>query len=94
MLDLLEEKGILRKSTILYSHSATPGAWAFWTKRAYGMVGGYPQYLRIKPWQMKDARLDHKGAYVCGDSVYPGQGIAGVCLSGIIAVHKLLQDHF
>ncbi len=94
ILNILEEKGIIYKSTILYSQSATPGAWTFWTKRAYGMVGGYPQYLHIKPWQMKDARLDHKGAYVCGDTVYPGQGIVGVCLSGIIAARKLLQDHF
>jgi phytoene dehydrogenase-like protein len=43
---------------------------------------------------MKDARLDHKGAYVCGDTVYPGQGIVGVCLSGIIAFRKLMQDHY
>lgn len=43
---------------------------------------------------MKDARLDHKGVYVCGDTVYPGQGIVGACLSGIIAAEKLWRDHF
>ncbi|MBB6610387.1 FAD-dependent oxidoreductase [Pontibacter sp. Tf4] len=79
---------------IVSHQSATPGAWQFWTKRAYGAVGGYPQYKHIKPWQMKDARLDHKGAYLCGDTVYPGQGIVGVCLSGIIAADKLWHDHF
>jgi len=93
VLEALAEKGLLSKNNIRYSLSATPGAWLFWTKRAYGAVGGYPQYRHLKPWQMKDARLDHKGAYLCGDTVYPGQGIVGVCLSGIIAAQKLIEDH-
>lgn len=94
ILDKMESLGMLNRADILYLDAATPGAWIFWTQRAYGMVGGYPQYRDIKPWQMKDARLDNKGAYVCGDTVYPGQGIVGVCLSGIIAANKLLRDHF
>ncbi|MCJ8166286.1 NAD(P)/FAD-dependent oxidoreductase [Pontibacter sp. E15-1] len=91
---VLEQWGILCREHIVQQQSATPGAWRFWTGRAYGAVGGYPQYRHTKPWQMKDARLDHKGAYLCGDTVYPGQGIVGVCLSGIIAAEKLWQDHF
>lgn len=94
IISIMEEQNLLRREDIIYRDSATPGAWIYWTQRAYGMVGGYPQYQHIKPWQMKDARLDHKGAYLCGDTVYPGQGIVGTCLSGIIAVNKLLQDHF
>ena len=93
ILDVLVRKGLIQRQNILYNQSATPGAWIFWTRRAYGAVGGYPQYRHIKPWQMKDARLDNRGAYVCGDTVYPGQGIVGVCLSGIIAAEKLVQDH-
>lgn len=89
----LERQQIIRRENVIKVESATPGAWLFWTRRAYGAVGGYPQYKHIKPWQMKDARLDHRGAYLCGDTVYPGQGIVGVCLSGIIAANKLLQDH-
>ncbi|WP_299699692.1 NAD(P)/FAD-dependent oxidoreductase [uncultured Pontibacter sp.] len=94
IITCMEKRGLVCREDILYRDSATPGAWTFWTQRAYGMVGGYPQYRSIKPWQMKDARLDHKGAYTCGDSVYPGQGIVGVCLSGIIAANKLILDHF
>ncbi|WP_276495956.1 phytoene desaturase family protein [Pontibacter litorisediminis] len=94
ILDALVQHRLLSPESILGVQSATPGSWIFWTKRAYGAVGGYPQYRHIKPWQMKDARLDHRGAYLCGDTVYPGQGIPGVCLSGIIAANKLLQDHF
>lgn len=94
ILDELEAKDFLQRENILYRHSSTPGAWEKWTGRKWGFVGGYPQYMNIKPWQMKDARLDGKGAYICGDSTYPGQGIPGACLSGIIAVEKMRLDHF
>ncbi|WP_266205616.1 phytoene desaturase family protein [Pontibacter kalidii] len=94
IVNVLVQRGLIKRESILSVQSATPGGWIFWTKRAFGAVGGYPQYRHIKPWQMKDARLDHRGAYLCGDTVYPGQGIPGVCLGGIIAVNKLLQDHF
>lgn len=93
IVDLLVQKGFLRREDILYSHSSSQKSWEKWTGRAFGFVGGYPQYLDIKPWQMKDARLDGKGAYICGDSTYPGQGIPGACLSGIIAVQKMKSDH-
>jgi phytoene dehydrogenase-like protein len=63
-----------------------------WTQRQFGFVGGYPQLMRIKPWQMLDARLDGHRAYICGDTTYPGQGIPGVALSGIIAYEKLKRD--
>lgn len=89
----LEERDLLRREHILYAHSSTPKSWEKWTARSHGFVGGYPQYMGIRPWRMKDARLDGQGAYICGDSTYPGQGIPGACLSGIIAVEKLLADH-
>jgi phytoene dehydrogenase-like protein len=93
IVGLLVQKGFLRREDILYSHSSSQKSWEKWTGRAFGFVGGYPQYRDIKPWQMKDARLDGKAAYICGDSTYPGQGIPGACLSGIIAVQKMRSDH-
>jgi phytoene dehydrogenase-like protein len=93
IIDLLIAKDFLRREDILYLHSSSQKSWEKWTGRAHGFVGGYPQYLDIKPWQMKDARLDGKGAYICGDSTYPGQGIPGACLSGIIAATKMGADH-
>lgn len=89
----LEKLGVLRAEDIIYQHSSTPKGWQKWTWREWGFVGGYPQYMRIKPWQMLDARLDGKSAYICGDTTYPGQGIPGVTLSGIIAYEKLKADH-
>jgi C-3',4' desaturase CrtD len=93
IMEVLMEHGFFKREELLYSFSADPKAWQDWLHRKYGFVGGYPQYKTIKPWQMKDARLDGKGAYICGDSTYPGQGIPGATLSGIIAAHKLLLDH-
>ncbi|MBA9077958.1 phytoene desaturase family protein [Rufibacter quisquiliarum] len=94
VVSFLAKAGFFQPEQVVLVQSATPGAWLDWTGRAWGQVGGYPQFRRIKPWQMKDARLDGRRAYVCGDTVYPGQGIPGVCLSGIIAAQKLLRDHF
>lgn len=92
VIEVLEERGFLRRENIIYQHSSTPKSWAKWTGRKWGFVGGYPQYKSIKPWQMLDARLDGHKAYMVGDTVYPGQGIPGVTLSGIIAVEKMCRD--
>ncbi len=88
----LSELDFIKPENIVYKHSSTPAAWEKWTQRQYGFVGGYPQFMRIKPWQMLDARLDGRRAYICGDTTYPGQGIPGVVLSGIIAYEKLKRD--
>lgn len=92
ILDLLEKRGFLRRKDVIYTHSSAAKSWEKWTARAYGFVGGYPQYASVRPWQMLDARLDGHGAYLCGDTAYPGQGIPGVVLSGLIAYEKLKSD--
>lgn len=92
IVNTLVSKGFLKKEDILYSHSSGPKSWMKWTGRAFGFVGGYPQYFKTKPWQMVEARLDEKKAYQCGDTAYPGQGIPGATLSGIIAAEKLSSD--
>ncbi|GJM60172.1 C-3',4' desaturase CrtD [Persicobacter diffluens] len=89
---LLEKEGIFSKENIIYQHSATQKAWQKWTCRKWGFVGGYPQLKSVKPWAMNAARWDKKGAYLVGDTVYPGQGIPGVTLSGMIAAEKLWND--
>ncbi|MEM6766669.1 MAG: hypothetical protein AAF655_17165, partial [Bacteroidota bacterium] len=88
----LENRGFLKREDVTFHHSSTPKAWKKWTGRSWGFVGGYPQYMRVKPWRMIDGRLDGKGAYICGDSTYPGQGIPGACLSGIVAYEKMKVD--
>lgn len=92
VLSVLEEKGFFKREDIVYYHSSSPKSWKKWTGRKWGFVGGYPQFMKIKPWQLNDSRLGVSGAYQVGDSVYPGQGIPGVTLGGIVAARKLLMD--
>jgi len=92
ILNKIELSNLFRKEDIVYEHASEPKDWNKWTGRKYGFVGGYPQMMNIKPWQMAGARLDGHKAYQCGDTVYPGQGIPGVTLGGIIAAEKLISD--
>ncbi|CAD5257882.1 MULTISPECIES: NAD(P)/FAD-dependent oxidoreductase [unclassified Imperialibacter] len=92
IIDTLEHHGFLERKDIVYKHNSGPKAWEKWTGRKWGFVGGYPQYMKIKPWQMVNSRLGPKGVYLCGDTAYPGQGIPGTVLSGIIAAEKLSRD--
>ncbi len=92
IFDVLIKKDFFQKENVVYYHSSTQKSWEKWTNRKYGFVGGYPQFFGIKPWEMVEARLDGNGAYLCGDTAYPGQGIVGVCLGGIIAFEKMKND--
>jgi len=92
ILDALEAHDLLRRENMVYMHSSGPKSWAKWTGRQWGFVGGYPQFKDIKPWQMMGARLLKGKLYVCGDTTYPGQGIPGAVLSGLIAFHKMKLD--
>lgn len=92
ILAFLESKGFFKKENIIYTHSSAQKSWQKWTGREFGFVGGYPQLMKVKPWQMLEARLDGKKAYLCGDTAYPGQGIPGTVLSGIIAFEKMKKD--
>lgn len=92
VIETLAAYDFIQPENIIYQHSSGPKSWQKWTGRSFGFVGGYPQYMHIKPWQMVGARLDGKRAYHCGDTAYPGQGIPGATLSGIIAASKLKSD--
>lgn len=93
VIQLLSEANLILPENIVYRHSSGPSAWQKWTGREWGFVGGYPQYKSIKPWQMVGHRMKgYRTGYLCGDTTYPGQGIPGACLSGLIAAEKLLAD--
>jgi phytoene dehydrogenase-like protein len=51
-----------------------------------------PNTLERKIFDLQGAVTPFKGLYLVGDTVYPGQGIAGVCLSGQNAVYRIMQD--
>jgi phytoene dehydrogenase-like protein len=46
--------------------------------------------MRIKPWMMNKQQKGNN-LFFCGDSVYPGQGIPGVVLSGWQVAGRMLR---
>ena len=75
----------------LHGELATPRGWARWTGRPWGYVGGLGQHpLRFGPFGLA-SRTPLRGLWLCGDSIHPGEGTAGVSLSALMAVRQLLQ---
>ena len=70
---------------------ATPRGFAGWTGRPWGWVGGLGQQpLRFGPFGLA-SRTPIPGLWLCGDSIHPGEGTAGVSLSALMACRQLLQ---
>lgn len=92
ILSALEKKlEGFKKEHIIFKNVSTPKSWQDWTYRRFGRVGGIPNTMERKVWELVGSETPFKGLYLVGDTVYPGQGIAGVCLSGQNAVHRIMQ---
>jgi len=63
--------------------SSTPVSWSKWVFRKKGRVGGIPQSMTRSLLDWTPNKTPFEGLFLCGDTVYPGQGIPGVTLSGI-----------
>ena len=75
----------------LHGELATPRSWAHWTGRPWGYVGGLGQHpLRFGPFGLA-SRTPLPHLWLCGDSLHPGEGTAGVSLSALTAVRQLLH---
>lgn len=90
-IELLVKRGLIEHDDLILKHVSGPDEWLQWTGRSGGFVGGYPQFIGILPWKMNKHQLAGN-LYVCGDSVYPGQGIPGVVMSGWQAAGRLIRD--
>jgi C-3',4' desaturase CrtD len=81
-----------RAEHIVYQIASTPLSWEKWTGRKEGTVGGIPQDIRQPLFTMSGALTPEKSFYRCGDTVYPGQGVPGVALGGIIAAERIIKS--
>ncbi len=63
--------------------SSSPVTWQNWVYRKKGRVGGIPQSMLRSLLDWTPAQTPFNGLFLCGDTVFPGQGIPGVTLSGI-----------
>jgi len=77
------------RAHMVYHTTSTPLDWQQWTRRKDGNVGGVPQRMGRLPWQWAGATTKLPGFYRVGDTVYPGQGIPGVVLGGMLAAERL-----
>ena len=82
----------LPPSAWIHAELATPRGFAGWTGRPRGMVGGLGQHpSRFGPFGLA-SRTPLEGLWLCGDSLHPGEGTAGVSLSALNATRQLLAE--
>ena len=82
----------LREDAWLHAELATPRGFAGWTGRPNGMVGGLGQHpSRFGPFGLA-GRTPMPGFWLCGDSLHPGEGTAGVSLSALNACRQLMAE--
>jgi C-3',4' desaturase CrtD len=78
---------------IKLAFSATPVSWSNWVYRKKGRVGGIPQSMSRSLLDWTPNQTPFEGLYLCGDTVYPGQGIPGVTLSGFNVYYRVKKNH-
>ncbi len=72
--------------------SSTPVTWSRWVSREKGRVGGIPQSMNRSLLDWTPNKTPFEGLYLTGDTVFPGQGIPGVTLSGINVYYRILKN--
>lgn len=77
---------------LITAFASTPVTWQNWVYRKNGRVGGIPQQMERSVLDWSAAVTPFEGLFMCGDTVYPGQGIPGVTLSGINVYYKTAQQ--
>jgi phytoene dehydrogenase-like protein len=82
----------LSDHTWRHQELATPRGFLRWTGRPNGIVGGLGQSpSRFGPFGLA-SRTPMPGLWLCGDSIHPGEGTAGVTLSAFMACRQLLAQ--
>jgi C-3',4' desaturase CrtD len=69
--------------------TATPRSFYDFTRRRLGMVGGLGQSLDLFGMNSFSHRTEIPKLYMVGDTVFPGQGVAGVTQSALIVANEL-----
>ena len=88
----LESKFNIASENWLHSELATPMGFERWTKRPNGIVGGLGQNPDIFGLFGLSSRTPFQGLWLCGDSIYPGEGTAGVSQSALMVSRQVLAS--
>ena len=76
----------------LHRELATPLGFEKWTNRPNGIVGGLGQNPDIFGLFGLSSRTPFEGLWLCGDSIYPGEGTAGVSQSALMVCRQILAS--
>lgn len=88
LLDQLERALPNIRSGIEVLMSGTPKTFYNFTLRAGGTVGGFPQRRGHANFRAPSHHTDVDGLFLAGDTVFPGQGVLGVTVSGFNAARS------
>ena len=92
IINILNKKFDLKETSWDHQELSTPRSFERWTGRPGGIVGGLGQHPdQFGPFGLS-SRTPQKGLWLCGDSIYPGEGTAGVSQSAMMVVRQLMES--
>ena len=91
IITILNNKFGLLETSWIHKEFSTPRSFERWTGRPGGIVGGLGQHpSQFGPFGLP-SRTPLAGLWLCGDSIYPGEGTAGVSQSAMMVVRQLME---
>ncbi len=92
LINIINNHFDLQETSWVHHELSTPRSFARWTGRPGGIVGGLGQHpSQFGPFGLA-SRTPLKGLWLCGDSIYPGEGTAGVSQSAMMVVRQLMES--
>ncbi len=92
IIKLLEKFLYINPHDWLHKELSTPRSFEKWTGRPQGIVGGLGQRPRnFGPFGLS-SRTPLNGLWLCGDSIHPGEGTAGVSQSALMVCRQLMAN--
>ena len=88
----IEDKFEISPENWLHRELATPLSFERWTNRPKGIVGGLGQNPDIFGIFGLSSRTPMRGLWLCGDSIYPGEGTAGVSQSAVMVARQIIAS--
>ena len=88
----IENKFQISSDKWIHRELATPLGFQKWTNRPKGIVGGLGQNINTFGLFGLSSRSPFEGLWLCGDSIYPGEGTAGVSQSACMVVRQILSS--
>ena len=88
----IEKKFEISSNNWLHRELATPLSFERWTNRPKGIVGGLGQNPDIFGIFGLSSRTPMRGLWLCGDSIYPGEGTAGVSQSALMVSRQIIAS--